>query len=437
MSPTSVPGRTDLLRSLRLPHATALVVGTIIGASIFVQPSEMGRSVPSIPWLLLAWMAAGVLTAVGSLICAELSSAFPRTGGVYVFLSETLSPAVGFLWAWAMFWIMHSGIIAAIAVICARYADYFVPMSATGQRVAAIAAITALSAVNYLGVRLGSRLQAVFTLGKLLAVGLIVLLGFLLGSRLPHFVGGRTPPDILAQFPRAVAAGLFAFGGWHMVTYVAGETVEARRTIPRALMLGTAIVTTCYVILNVVYFYVLPLDTVVSSTRVAADAADAVLGSGGGTVMSALVVFSTFGALSGIVLLGPRVYFSMAGDSRWFAWLGVAHPRYRTPSRAIVLQAAWSSMLVATGTYRALFTRVVYTEWIFFAALAVGLIFARRRPGYAAVYRMPGAPVVPALFVVVSVAIALSQLVSDPADALVGLLLVGAGLPAYYLGRRS
>ena len=282
MSPTSVPGRTDLLRSLRLPHATALVVGTIIGASIFVQPSEMGRSVPSIPWLLLAWMVAGVLTAVGSLICAELSSAFPRTGGVYVFLSETLSPAVGFLWAWAMFWIMHSGIIAAIAVICARYAGYFVPMSATGQRVAAIAAILALSAVNYLGVRLGSRLQAVFTLGKLLAVGLIVLLGFLLGSRLPHFVGGRTPPDILAQFPRAVAAGLFAFGGWHMVTYVAGETVEARRTIPRALMLGTAIVTTCYVILNVVYFYVLPLDTVVSSTRVAADAADAVLGSGGG-----------------------------------------------------------------------------------------------------------------------------------------------------------
>ncbi len=437
MVPTSVPGRTDLLRSLQLPHATALVVGTIIGASIFVQPSEMGRSVPSIPWLLLAWVAAGMLTAIGSLICAELSSAFPRTGGVYVFLSETLSPAVGFLWAWAMFWIMHSGIIAAIAVICARYAAYFVPLSATGQRAAAIAAITALSAVNYLGVRLGSRLQAVFTLGKLLAVALVVLLGFLLGSRLPHFVGGRTPPDILAQFPRAVAAGLFAFGGWHMVTYVAGETVEARRTIPRALMLGTAIVTACYVILNVVYFYVLPLDTVVSSTRVAADAADAVLGSGGGTVMSALVVFSTFGALSGIVLLGPRVYYSMAGDSRWFAWLGVAHPRYRTPSRAIVLQAAWSSMLVATGTYRALFTRVVYTEWIFFAALAVGLILARRRPGYAAVYRMPGSPVVPALFVVVSVAIALNQLVADPADALVGLVLVGAGLPAYYLGRRS
>jgi APA family basic amino acid/polyamine antiporter len=385
----------------------------------------------------LAWVVAGLLTVVGSLICAELSSAFPRTGGVYVFLSQTLSPAVGFLWAWGMFWIMHSGIIAAIAVVCARYVGYFVPLSAAGQRAAAIAAILALSAVNCLGVRLGSRLQTAFTLGKLLAVALIILAGFLLGSEFPHFVGGRASPDVLTQFPRAVAAGLFAFGGWHMVTYVAGETVEARRTIPLALMIGTAVVTVCYVALNVVYFYVLPLDKVVSSTRVAADAADVVLGSGGGTLMSALVVFSTFGALSGIVLLGPRVYFSMAGDSRWFAWLGAVHPRFRTPCRAIALQAVWSSVLVATGTYRALFTRVVYTEWIFFAALAVGLVLARRRPGYAAVYRMPGYPVVPALFVVVSVAIALNQILSDPSEALVGLILVGAGLPAYYLGRRA
>ena len=175
-----------------------------------------------------------------------------------------------------------------------------------------------------------------------------------------------------------------------MVTYVAGETVEARRTIPFALMAGTAIVTACYVALNVVYFYVLPLDTVIASTRVAADAADALLGSGGGAIMSALVVFSTFGALSGIILLGPRVYYSMAGDGRWFGWLGAVHPRFNTPHRAIAIQAAWSSVLVATGTYRALFTRVVYTEWIFFAALAVGLALARRRPGYAPAYRMLG-----------------------------------------------
>jgi APA family basic amino acid/polyamine antiporter len=437
MPTVNTPAVPALSRSLRLPHATAMVVGTIIGASIFVQPSEITSAVPWIPGLLAAWAVAGLLTIAGALICAELASAYPRTGGVYVFLSETLSPGVGFLWAWAMFWSMHSGIIAAIAVIFARYAGYFVPLSETGSRAIAIAAILILSAINYLGVKQGSRLQAAFTLGKLVAIAVIILLGFSLGSRLPHFVGAAASPDLLRHFPRAVAAGLFAFGGWHMVTYVAGETVEARRTIPLALMIGTAIVTVCYVALNVVYLYVLPLGAVMASTRVAADAADAVLGSGGGAVMSALVVFSTFGALSGIVLLGPRVYFSVAGDHRALSWLGAVHPRFRTPHRAIVVQALWSSALVATGTYRALFTRVVYTEWIFFALMAVGLFVARRRPDYNPRYRVPGYPIVPALFAAVSAGIAVNQLLSEVSEALIGLLLVGIGLPAYYLGRRA
>jgi APA family basic amino acid/polyamine antiporter len=285
-------------------------------------------------------------------------------------------------------------------------------------------------------VKQGSRLQAAFTVGKLAAIAVIIVVGFAFGSHLPHFVGREGAPALFGQFPRAVAAGLFAFGGWHMVTYVAGETVEARRTIPTALVIGTAIVTACYVALNVVYLYVLPLQRVMASSRVAADAADAVLGSGGGVVMSALVVFSTFGALSGIVLLGPRVYYSMAGDHRALGWLGAVHPRFQTPSRAIVAQAVWASVLVATGTYRALFTRVVYTEWIFFALMAAGLFAARRRSDYAPVYRVPGYPAVPALFAAVAAAVAINQLVSNVSEALLGLLIVGIGLPAYYLGRR-
>ncbi len=413
-----------------------MVAGTIIGASIFVQPSEITSAVPWIPGLLAAWLVAGLLTAAGALICAELASAYPATGGVYVFLCETLSPGVGFLWAWAMFWSMHSGIIAAIAVIFARYAGYFVPLSVNGQRAVAIAAIVLLSAINYIGVKQGSRVQAAFTLGKLLAIAAIVVFGLAFGSKLPHFVGAAASAGVMRHFPSAIVAGLFAFGGWHMVTYVAGETIEARRTIPRALMLGTAIVTVCYVALNVVYLYVLPLSTVATSSRVAADAADAVLGSGGAAMMSALVVFSTFGAVSGIILLGPRVYYSMAGSHPALRWLGTVHPRFRTPHRAIVLQAAWASVLVATGTYRALFTRVVYTEWIFFALMAVGLVAARRKPGYDPRYRVPGFPFVPALFAAVSVAIAVDQLLVDVREALVGLLLVGSGVPAYYLARR-
>jgi APA family basic amino acid/polyamine antiporter len=449
--PASTPAaRRALSQSIRLVDATAMVVGIIIGASIFVQPSEMSGAVPSLPGLLAAWSIAGLLTLGGALICAELSSAFPRTGGVYVYLSETVSPAIGFLWAWAMFWSMHSGIIAALAVIFARYAGYFVPLSPAGTRAVALSAILALSAINYAGVRYGSRLQTAFTIGKVAAVVLMVAVAFVVGARLPaHFVPSASGAGVSVRgLASAVVAALFAFGGWHMVTYAAGETIAPSRTIPRALVIGTAIVTACYLALNAAYLFVLPLDAVAASTRVAADAADAILGSGGGAFLSGIVIFSTFGALAGIVLSGPRVYFSMAEDHRWFAWLGAVHARFRTPHRAVLLQAAWSSILVLTGTYRALFTRVVYTEWIFFALLAVGLMVARRRvhsrageaptptPVYMPRYRVPGYPVVPIVFALVSSGVVLNQLAADLSEALTGMAIVLAGLPFYWAGAR-
>ena len=411
-----------------------MVVGTIIGASIFVQPSEITGQVPSITGLLAVWLISGVLTIFGALVCAELASIFTRSGGVYIYLKETYSPALGFLWGWAMFWTMHSGIIAAIAVVFARYLAYFIPLGTVGVKVAAIGAIFILSAVNYLGVKLGSVVQTVFTAGKLFAVALMIGVGFIWGARLPeHFVpSASAAPVTLGNVTLALIAGLFAFGGWHMVTYNAEETVEPKRTIPRALIIGTGIVTACYIALNTVYLYVLPLDTVASSTRVAADAADAVLGFGGGAMMSGLVIFSTFGAVSGIILAGPRVYFSMARDGLAFRWLGEVHPQFRTPHRAIVIQAVWSSVLVATGTYRALFTRVIYTEWIFFGLMAIGLVLLRRRSDIKSDYRVWGYPVVPLVFALSSFAIVASHVFLNPLEAGVGLSLVLAGLPVYY-----
>src|SRR5438876_9056906 len=167
---------SELRRSLGLPYATAMVVGTIIGASIFVQPSEITRQMPSVTGIILVWIAAGCLTMFGALVCAELASAFPRTGGVYVFLKETYSPAIGFLWGWAMFWSMHSGIIAAIAVVFARYVGYFVTLGDNGVRLVAIAAILVLSGINYLGVKQGSTVQTIFTLGKVIAIVAILVL---------------------------------------------------------------------------------------------------------------------------------------------------------------------------------------------------------------------------------------------------------------------
>ena len=377
-------GDVRLERAIRGPQATAMVVGTIIGTAIFVQPSEVTGQVPSVGTIFAVWIVAGVLTMFGALVCAELASIFTRSGGVYVYLNEAYTPALGFLWGWAMFWTMHSGIIAAIATVCGRYTAYFVPLGDAGIRAVGIGVILVLSAINYIGVKHGSRLQTMFTAGKLLAIVLIIVSGFVFGSAAHEQVvaasGSAANPAVAAattpgaqtaggtadsagagvrQFLLALVAGLFAFGGWHMVTYNSEETVEPRTTIPRALVLGTIVVTACYVAMNAVYMWVLPIDTIATSSRVAADAADAVWGSGGGAMMSALVIFSAFGALAGIILAGPRVYYAMAPDGLLFRWAGAVHPIYKTPHRAIVLQAVWSCVLVATGSYRVLFTRVI------------------------------------------------------------------------------
>ena len=222
-----------------------------------------------------------------------------------------------------------------------------------------------------------------------------------------------------------------------MVTYSSEETVEPAKTIPRALLIGTLIVTVSYMAMTAVYLYVMPLDKVAGSTRVAADLADTLLGSGGAGAMSAIVMFSSFGALAGIILAGPRVYYAMAQDGLLFKWFAELHPRYGTPHRAIVLQAIWSSALVATGTFRALFTRVVYTEWIFFALMAVGLMLLRNRRDVQRQYSIPFYPIAPLLFIVSSFAIVVNTLISNPRDASIGLGLVLLGLPVYFLWLRG
>ncbi len=424
-------------------RATAIVVGIIIGASIFVQPSAVTGQVHNATGVLAVWLSSGLLTVIGALVIAELSSAWPQTGGVYVFLRNAYSPAVGFLWGWAMFWTMHTGIVAAIAMVFARYVGSFVTLGDAGARVVAIAAVLVLSAVNYVGVRPASAVQAALTLVKVAAILLIIAVAFSLGGSAHTAAVAIVPTAALAApitptaFISALIAGLFAFGGWHMVSYAADETIDPTRTIPRALLLGTLTVTVLYVALNGAYLYVLPIDTVSTSTRVAADLASAVLpGTAGARWVSAMVMLSAFGAVNGVILAGPRVYLAMAADGLLFRPLAAVHPTYRTPSRAIVAQAVWAAVLIATNSFRALFTRVVYTEWIFFALLAASLYFLRRRPGYAPAYRLPAFRIWTALFVVSSATIIITQVATEPSESATGLLLVLSGLPVYYIWTR-
>ena len=409
-----------------------MVVGTIVGASIFVQPSEVSRAVPTFSGMLLVWVVAGALTWFGASVCAELTSACPRTGGVYVFLREVFSPAAGFLWGWAMFWSMHSGIIAAIAMVFGRYAATIVPMGDLGIRLTAVGGILALSAINYFGVKPGSRVQTGLTIAKVAAIVMLLILLFVAGT--PKFPASERGIETGA-FLRALVAGLFAFGGWHMVTYAAEETRDAERTIPRALMIGTAIVVAIYLALNAAYLLVLPLDRVLASTHIAFDATAATAGATAASAISVLVIVSSFGGMSGIILAGPRVYLAMADDGLLFKWIGKIHPTYRTPSAAIAMQAIWSSALVLTGTYGVIVSRVVYTEWIFFGALAVGTLWLRRSPRYRPDFRAAGFPVAPLLFAAICAAIVVNQIISDPQNSLTGLALVLVGLPIYLIWR--
>lgn len=427
-----------LRRSMMFRHALAMVVGIILGAAVFIQASEITRLAQSARGVMLAWLAAGALTLCGALVCAELCVAFPQTGGVYVFLNRIFSPALGFLWGWAMFWSIHSGIIAAIAVILARYLVYFVAGGETAIRVLAIAAILLLSAINYLGVRWGSGVQVAVTAAKVAAVALLVVLLFWFGGKAHRALPAETVSSTqsLGAFGLAIAAGLFAFGGWHMVTYSAGETVDPERTIPKALVWGTLIVTVCYMLLNLAYHYVLPLTAVANSAHVAADAAERALGPKAGGAIAALVVLSAFGALNGIILAGPRVYYAMARDGLAFRWMGAVHPTREIPHLAIVAQAVWSCLLVATNSYRTLFGRVVYTEWFFFALMALGLFVLRKQEGYKpSVLKRAYVPVT-VLFIVASLVIAINQSMANPRDAALGLGLILSGLPVYFFWSR-
>ena len=422
-----------LSRSIGNVQATAMVVGTIVGASIFVQPSEVTRAVPSFGGMLLVWIVAGALTWFGASVCAELASAYPKTGGVYVFLREMFSPAVAFLWGWAMFWSMHTGIIAAIAMVFGRYLSTIIPMGDAGIRLAAMGGVVVLTAINCLGVKPGSGVQTALTIAKVGAIaGLLVLLLATGTVRAPE-ASAASHAD---AFLRALVAGLFAFGGWHMVSYAAEETRDPERTIPRALMIGTAVVVAIYLALNAAYRLVLPLDRVLSSTRIAYDATLATAGPGASSAIALLVIVSSLGAVSGIILAGPRVYLAMADDGLLFRWLGAVHERFRTPYRALLVQGAWACVLVWTGSYSAIVSRVVYTEWIFFGALALGVMRLRRSAAYRPAFRAAGFPVAPLAFASICLAIVVNQVAHDPRDSLIGLGLVAAGLPVYFLWGR-
>lgn len=427
----------ELVRRLSLGDSVAIVVGITIGGGIFLVPNLVARSLPSIPMILSAWMLAGVISLFGALACAELGAAFPKTGGQYVFIREAYGPAAAFLCGWSLFTVSRSAQVAWMSVVFSIYASYLVPLGPQASKLLSLAILAAFAWVNYRGVKLGAIVQNSFTLAKVVGVLIIVAAALLLGPHAGHYTKPGIPSISLSSFGVALIACLLAYDGWVQLTFVAGEIRYPKRNVVRALTLGTLTVTAIYLLANFAYLRVLSVSEIAASEHVGADGAARALGAAGGSVVSLIILLSIVGTLNGCFLTSPRVYFAQAADGLFFRGFARIHPRYETPGFAIWAQAAWSAVLLLTGSYESLIDYSLFGIWVFYGLMVVAVIVLRRtRPDLPRPYRMWGYPVTPLVFLAITIWFLGNMLVTRPAPAFAGLGLMLTGVPAYILWRR-
>jgi basic amino acid/polyamine antiporter, APA family len=474
---SSHPG---LLPTLGLFSTIMLVVGGVIGSGIFRKPGVMAAQLGSPELLILVWILAGVITMFGALTNAEIASLIPETGGQYVYFERMYGPFFAFLYGWAVFTIIQSGSIAAVAYVFAEYATQFMPLPEFSPAVAdwhfhvwgigditplkeigtkglAAVLIILLTVVNYLGVRFGGLVQNIFTVAKVVAMLLLVLGAFVLSASgsMAHFT---TPSatvhlsglGLFAGIAAALNGAFWAYDGWNKLTYIAGEVKRPQRNIPLGLVWGMVIVTAIYLLTNLAYLWVLPVDTMAKSRLVAATVAAKIFPNGGFWV-AALVMISTFGTTNAIILATARVYFSMAHNNVFPRFLGNVHPRFHTPAASLVVQGVWSVLLLFSGTFDTLTDTLIFVTWIFYAAGAYGVFVMRRKmPDAPRAYKVPGYPIVPWVFIVFALIFLGFTVYNDfvtyraavaagkPAliNSVFGVALVLAGTPVYFFYRR-
>jgi APA family basic amino acid/polyamine antiporter len=441
--PTSVvgtpPGSGSPIRyvpRLGVFSGTMMVVGGIIGSGVFLNPAIVAQRVHSVGLTLMVWVLGGVIALIGALVYAELGARRPVAGGGYVYLRDAYGRLPAFLYGWTLLLVIATGAIAAVAVTFASYTTALLGLAAEWKVPFAIGAILVLSAINYIGVKPGALTQNIFTILKLGAlVGLIIA-----SATVPAPASVEALPPIPGdQAVLAVGAALvpvlFAFGGWQQTNFIAEELIEPERNLPRALLYGVAIVVTVYLLANLAYIRALGIAGLAGSNAPAADAMGVALGSAGRAVISAGIAVSTFGFLNLVILVTPRVYRTMAGDGLFFPSLARLHPRYRTPSAAILFQGGWAVILTLTGRYGDLLDYVVFGDWIFFGLTASTLFLFRGREGDRAGgqlrFRMPWFPVAPLIFILAALYVVVGSIVSNPNNAIKGSALMAAGVPVF------
>jgi len=375
---------SELRRDLTLFDSISLVIGTIIGSGIFLVPAEIANAVHTPGWMLGIWVIGGVLTMLGALSLAELGAAMPEAGGIYTFIGRAFGPLLGFLCGWMMFTVITSGSIATLGAAFPIYLGAFVPLTPTTTKLVSIVAIVVMTWINIIGVKNGARLGNVLTVLKVGGLVVMVLCVFLLPAQAP---AASTPvmdlpagPVPIGAIGVALVAVLWAYEGWHDISFAAAEMKDPQRNFPRAVIGGVAIVITLYLLANVAYLKVLTPAEIASSQRVALTAMTRVTGVWGGKILTAAILCSILGAMNSLILAGPRAYYQMAKDGLFFERVSRVHPKWRTPVESLVFQGLWSVFLVLfIGGFSQLFTYVIFGGWIFYGLAVLSVIVLRKK----------------------------------------------------------
>lgn len=434
-----MPQRQALRRELGLIDSIAIGMGVMIGSGIFLMAGSVARQLHSVMAVVCVWTVGGMLSLCGALSLSELGAMFPRAGGLYVYLGEIYGPAVAFMYGWSSLTLIHAGSIAAMAAAVGFYSGPLLGVSGYGQKLVAATCVAFFTLVNCFGVGLGKTFQNGLTFLKL--GGLATMAGLLYAHGDVRNVSAHLWPDGGAgqwsKFMVALIAVLWAYDGWHIVSFAAGEIRNPARTLPRALFIATIATTAVYLIANVAYYVALSPDAIQSTDRVAATAVAHEFGPGAGVAIAILIIVSILGAINGVVFGAPRVNWAMADDGLFFQAFARISPRFKTPLIAIAAQGLLAILFTLVGSFQQLFTSYIFTAWIFYGLCALGVILLRtRKPSFARPYHCPFYPVTPAVFVSATLLIVISTLHASFWQAVLGIALVLTGLPLYWVFRR-
>jgi APA family basic amino acid/polyamine antiporter len=454
--------KPQFLRKLNLLDTTSLVIGGVIGSGIFMTAGFIAEYIPSPGLILIVWLVGGLIAISGALSFAELGAMFPRAGGQYIYIREAYGPWAGFFFGWGFFWFIMCGGIATLAVAFAEFVGYFIPPLSTQSylfqlnvfgfsysfsagQIVAVASIVILSGVNYFGIKTGVVVQNIFTFLRLGSVAAFVILGLTLGNKAGIINFDRIfsietgfSLETLTLFGLALIAVFWTYDGWYSANCTAEEIKKPERNIPLSLILGTLSITLIYLLMNLVYIMALPIDKMKGVTKIGELASSQLFGPTVTHFFSAAIMVSIFGCLSATIIYGPRVYYAMAKDRSFFKSMAYMHPRYRVPSKALIGQAIWSSLLCLSGTYKDLFEYVVFALVIFFALTGLAVIILRiKQPDRKRPYRTWGYPVVPLFFVIINLAVFFNTVIDQPLKSMIGLIMLGIGIPAFLYWKKK